>query len=404
LAITRFVLNATAAIPGQSAAELVALAARCPDGDDRQRELLWAAAIECRMHGLPEQPRQAVVTAIRRLDDAGDHPLTDIALALVDDIGDGLRLQKRLPVLVDGLGEAPLLALSLGFAAEAVSDRDSALRCWSHVPRQPRHRNSSANECEGLRGTANLLIQQGRIQAAAMTAGNALRMAEDMNLPMTAASAAAILARAQAWQGSSTLTRQALDRARRLLAADPAMLWNDDAHWAAGLAALCAANHTEALHHLLKMSLHRTSRRWAIADLAEAAAGCERPELVRPLLADVEKQSRRLGARLDTMLVHRAHALLAETDAEAEDRFQAALRESDGLDAELELARTRLLYGEWLRRHRRIVEPRPRTRHDRAHPRTGPGRHPRRRGRTPGGRPGTLTGRTAPTTSDDHSS
>jgi DNA-binding CsgD family transcriptional regulator len=358
LAITRFVLNVTAAIPGQSAAELVALAAKYPDGDDRQRQLLWAAAIECRMHGLREQTRQAVVAAIRRLDDTVEDPFTDIALALVDDTGDGLRLQERLPALVDRLREDPLLALSLGFAAEAVSDRNSALQCWSHVPRHSRHRNSSANECEGLRGVANLLIQQGRVQAAAMTAGNALRMAEDMNLPMTAASAAALLARAQAWQGSFTLARQTLDRARPLLAADPAMLWNDDAHWAAGLAALCAANHTEALHHLLKMSLHRTSRRWAIADVAEAAAGCERPQLVRPLLADVEEQSRRLGAKLDTMLVHRAHALVAETDAEAEDRFQAALRESDGLDAELELARTQLLYGEWLRRHRRIVEAR----------------------------------------------
>jgi DNA-binding CsgD family transcriptional regulator len=358
LAITRFVLNVTAAIPGQSAEGLVTLAETYADGGAGHRELLWAAAIECRMHGLAERPRQAVVEALGRLDDTVQDPLTDIALALVDDIGEGLRLQQRLPDLVARLGEAPLLALSLAFAAEAVSDRDSALKCWSHVPKQSRHRISSANECEALRGSAQLLIQEGRVQAACMTAGNAMRLAEDMNLPMTAASAAAILSRALAWRGEAESARQALDHARGLLAVDPAILWNDDAHWAAGLAALCAANHADALHHLLKMSRHRTSRRWAIADLAEAAAGCERPESVRPLLDDIEAQASRLGMPLENMLVRRSRALLADSDGEAEQHFTAALSESDGLNADLELGRTRLLYGEWLRRRRRIVEAR----------------------------------------------
>lgn len=358
LAITRFVLAVTASVPGQSADELVALAGKLPPGDVRQRELLWAAAIECRMHGLPDRARQAVVTAIRNLGSTHNDPLIDIATALVDDVGDGLRVKERLPALIDQIGDSPLPALSLAFAAEVVSDRASALRCWTHVQSQSQRRSSSADECEGLRGAANLLIQQGSLPAAVITAQNALRMAEDMNLPMTAASAAAFLARALTWQGNVERARQALDRSRQLLAADPRILWNDDAHWAAGLAALCAANYTESLHHLLRMSLHRTSRRWAVADLAEAAAGCNRQDLARPVLADVEGQALSLGAKLDNLLVHRAHALLARTDSEAEERFQAALNESEGLDAESELARTHLLYGEWLRRRRRIVDAR----------------------------------------------
>jgi DNA-binding NarL/FixJ family response regulator len=357
LAITRFVLAVTASLPGQSAGELVALAEQYPAGDARQPELLWAAAIDCRMHGLADPPRQAVVAAIRSLT-TRDDPLVDIATALVDDFGDGLRLQKRLPALIDQIGDAPLPTMSLAFAAEAVSERASALRCWTHVQHHSRRLNSSANECEGLRGAAHLLIQQGGLQAAVITAQNALRMAEDMNLPMTAGSSAAFLARALTWQGHSERARQALDQSRRWLAADPQILWNDDAHWAAGLAALCAANYTEALQHLLRMSLHRTSRRWAVADLAEAAAGCNRQDLARPVLADVESQARKLGAQLDNLLVHRAYALLASTDSEAEERFQAALNEGAELDAETELARTHLLYGEWLRRRRRIVDAR----------------------------------------------
>jgi DNA-binding CsgD family transcriptional regulator len=358
LAITRFVLAVTASLPGQSAVELVALAGKHPPGDPRKRELLWAAAIECRMHGLAESPRQAVVAAIRSLGDTHDDPLIDVATALVDDVGDGLRLQQRLPAVFEKFGDRPLPIMALGFAAEAVSDRVGALRCWTYVQNQSQRRSSSADECEGLRGSAQLLLQQGNLQAAVITAQNALRMAEDMALPMTAASAAAFLARALAWQGHEERARQALDRSRQLLAADPRILWNDDAHWAAGMAALCAANYTEALPHLLRMSLHRTSRRWAVADLAEAAAGCDQHDLARPVLADIEEQVRRLDTPLDNLLVHRAHAVLARTDSETEDRFQAALNESEGLDAELELARTHLLYGEWLRRRRRIVDAR----------------------------------------------
>ncbi|MEU6848021.1 AAA family ATPase [Streptomyces sp. NPDC046716] len=358
LAITRFVLAVTATLPGQSAGELVALAGKYPTGDVRQRELLWAAAIECRMHGLADRPRQAVVAALRSLGPTRDDPLIDVATALVDDVGDGLRLQKRLPALIDRIGDSPLRIMSLAFAAEAVSDRASALRCWTYVQNQSKRRSSSADECEGLRGASHLLVQQGNLQTAVITAQNALRMAEDMDLPMTAASAAAFLSRALAWQGHKERARQALDRSRQLLAADPRILWNDDAHWAAGVAALCAANYIEALPHLLRMSLHRTSRRWAIADLAEAAAGCDRHDLARPVLAEIEGQTQKLGTRLDSLLVHRAHALLARTEGETEERFQAALNESEGLDAELELARTHLLYGEWLRRHRRVVDAR----------------------------------------------
>lgn len=104
------------------------------------------------------------------------------------------------------------------------------------------------------------------------------------------------------------------------------------------------------------MTLHRTSRRWAIADLAEAAAGAEKADIARPLLAEAEEQAERLG--IDSFLVHRAHALLADSVAESEDRFRAALGAAERTGAELESARTHLLYGVWLRRRRRIVDAR----------------------------------------------
>ncbi|MBX8689862.1 AAA family ATPase [Mycobacterium sp. 20091114027_K0903767] len=358
VAITRFVLNVTAATAGQSAAELVALAGKFNHGDIEQRRLLWAAAIECRMHGLAEEPRRDIVAALRHLDDGTDDPLVCTALALVDDTGTGAGLRSRLPRLLDEATDNPLMLMALGFAAEAIADRRHARLCWNRVQGRSRTSGSAADECESQRGAAQLLLQQGRIQAAAIAAENALRMAQDINLPMTAASAAAILARAQVWQGRSEQAHDTIELARRLLAPNPAILWNDDAHWAAGLLALSTANPSEALDHLLKMTLHRTSRRWAVADLAEAAASCDRAELVRPLLTDIDDQARALASGLESMLAHRAHALVAQTDSSAQEHFLAALTAGEDADAELETARTYLLYGEWLRRHRRITEAR----------------------------------------------
>lgn len=358
LAITRFVLNVTAAISGQSATELVALAGKFNDGDTAQRRLLWAAAIECRMHGLAEEPRRDIVAALRHIDDGGDDPLVGMALALVDDTGAGLELRAHLPILLDKSADNPLLLMALGFAAEAVADRGHALRCWNRVQARSRTYSSAADECESQRGAAQLLLQQGRVQGAAIAAENALRMAQDINLPMTAASAAAILARVQVWQGRFEQAGDTVELARRLLAPDPTILWNDDAHWAAGLLALSTANPGEAVEHLLKMTLHRTSRRWAVADLAEAAAGCDRADLIRPLLSDLAEQARQLASGLESMLTHRAHAIVAETDSEAQEHFLAALAAGKGADAELETARTHLIYGEWLRRHRRITDAR----------------------------------------------
>lgn len=258
--------------------------------------------------------------------------------------------------MIEAVDDSPLLLKSLAFAAEAVLDRHGALRCWVRVQEQARRTGTPANECEGLRGAAHMLLTEGRIGAAAISAQTALRMAEDMNLPMTAASSAAFLARASVWQGQPERARDTLDRARQLVAASPSILWNDDIHWAAGLSALCESRHVEALEHLSKMKLHRTSRRWAIADVAEAAAGAEQPDAARPLLADVEEQAKRLG--MDSFLVHRAHALLAKSITGADDHFRAALIGAEGVGAELEVARTHLLYGVWLRRQRRIVDAR----------------------------------------------
>lgn len=352
-ALVRFVLDNATGVPGRSAEDYLALAGECADGDVLHRQMLWAAAVSCRLHGLPEDSRRRVHAALGSIDVPLD-PWTEIATALVDDTGYGPIFRRRLPRLVEALADAPLLLTSLASAAEATTERSAALACWEQVQRRARHRSSPADECEGLRGAAQLHLADGRIDAALVAGQSALRMAEDMKLTMTAGSAAASVARALSWRGDAEEAAAALASARALLACAPTILWHDDVRWAAGWAALCVNDFAEAHRHLSAMGAHRTSRRWAIADLAEAAVGSGHGEAVRSRVADVAEEARLLG--FDSMLVHRAQALLADADDDAEAHYEAALNAAS--NAVLETARTHLLFGEWLRRRRRITDAR----------------------------------------------
>ncbi|MGR6919234.1 LuxR C-terminal-related transcriptional regulator [[Actinomadura] parvosata] len=95
-----------------------------------------------------------------------------------------------------------------------------------------------------------------------------------------------------------------------------------------------------------------------LAELAAAAVRRGRREDAAELL---ERSARRLGTGMSariTALLNRGRALLAEPD-HAEPYFQAALADDTGEQWPFERAQTRLDYGEWLRRQRRIAEARP---------------------------------------------
>nr|WP_243714962.1 helix-turn-helix transcriptional regulator [Actinomadura bangladeshensis] len=95
-----------------------------------------------------------------------------------------------------------------------------------------------------------------------------------------------------------------------------------------------------------------------LAELAAAAARRGRQEHAAELL---ERSARRLGEGMSARvaaLIDRGRALLADPE-HAEPFFQTALADPMGEQWPFERAQTRLDYGEWLRRRRRIAEARP---------------------------------------------
>jgi DNA-binding CsgD family transcriptional regulator len=99
------------------------------------------------------------------------------------------------------------------------------------------------------------------------------------------------------------------------------------------------------------------SANWGLSELVEAAARSGQPELAADAFARLEVMTNAAGTDWALGTEARAHALLADGDA-AERLYREALERFGRTRQRAELARSRLLYGEWLRRAGRRVDAR----------------------------------------------
>jgi DNA-binding CsgD family transcriptional regulator len=91
---------------------------------------------------------------------------------------------------------------------------------------------------------------------------------------------------------------------------------------------------------------------WALPELVEASLRAGDRRTARLACDDLELAARASGTPRALGVLHRSRALLAGPE-QAEEHYRAAIEVLDGTPAHGDLARTRLLYGEWLRRRRR---------------------------------------------------
>jgi DNA-binding CsgD family transcriptional regulator len=99
------------------------------------------------------------------------------------------------------------------------------------------------------------------------------------------------------------------------------------------------------------------SANWGLSELVEAAARSEQPELAADAFARLEVMTDAAGTDWALGTQARAHALLTDGGA-AERLYREAIERFGRTRQRAELARSRLLYGEWLRRSRRRVDAR----------------------------------------------
>jgi DNA-binding CsgD family transcriptional regulator len=92
----------------------------------------------------------------------------------------------------------------------------------------------------------------------------------------------------------------------------------------------------------------------SLPELVEAATRSGRPELAAAALPRLEERTRAAGTDWALGILARTRALVSEGDA-ADSLYREAVERLERTRMRVELARARLLYGEWLRlEHRRV--------------------------------------------------
>jgi DNA-binding CsgD family transcriptional regulator len=126
-------------------------------------------------------------------------------------------------------------------------------------------------------------------------------------------------------------------------------------HWANAVLGNAAGRYTEALRAAEQASRHPEEfglASWGLPELIEAAVRSGEVERGARALPRLSEAARASGSEWALGLEARSHALLAD-DEDAEPLYREAITRLSRTSVRVELARSHLLYGEWLRRRKR---------------------------------------------------
>lgn len=365
LAFTRAAMGLQASGDSSCIGDLLALARRIgqhqekPDEQNAtaQLRLLTCAAFSVVLTVRPDddEVRRQIRQSISALHPTRENAGWLISMAVLEPVERAADLRPLLAPALRLLLPAPSNAvLGLGFAAEALQDLAMAASCWDLGVSKARQSGSTVDLASALMLRGRFRIVAGRLDEALVDIEHARRLAMDLGYQMLPAYAAASSARVHAWRGDVAAVARAVGQSKEFPGwAKHTMVLADNA-WATGVAALGQRLYRDAWVALRAVAVHPVIALWAVGDLTEAAVRAGKADTVAAAVEDAERAAAAFDSTHLRTLVHRCRALLGEGQ-DAEDHLAASVEAGQTCDAVLELARTQLLYGEWLRRQRRIA-------------------------------------------------
>ncbi|BBG03786.1 MULTISPECIES: helix-turn-helix transcriptional regulator [Pseudonocardia] len=205
---------------------------------------------------------------------------------------------------------------------------------------------------------AVLDLAAGQWGAAESAAIDGLHLADEVGADHVATQCRGSLALLAAARGDERTVEEYATRVLEISVPQGVRAFTSSVHWIRGRVALFAGRPDEALEHLMPVAqpghdaAHPTFVLLAAADTAEAAVHVGRLDLAESRLTTVQAWARHSGAPWAQAIVHRLSALIRGGQS-AEASYRTALDLAEAAGNPFEQARTRMLYGEWLRRARR---------------------------------------------------
>ncbi len=323
-----------------------------------------AAAAVVRYYSGEEYQQRQIQSLLSRMpaDAAGAAPRVWILAVSNPSSAEASSLAPVLPGLIaEAKGDASRLT-ALAIVAWLLDQTTLAARTFDEAFDQWQARGQLPDGLGCAAGWTRL--EQGRWAEARSVAADIAAVASSAGLDHAEACARALDATVLALLGESADARRRAEQALTLVDPLESRSVAVFARRALGLAAVADGDYDTAYAQFRSAftddgdPVHYHVSYTVLAELAASAVRRDRHEDAAELL---ERSARRLGtgvsARL-TALLDRGRALLAEPE-HAEPYFQAALADDAGEQWPFERAQTRLDYGEWLRRRRRIAEARP---------------------------------------------
>jgi DNA-binding CsgD family transcriptional regulator len=333
--------------------------------DARSSRLLdaLATAAVVRYYSGEESQRRRIEDLLRAVPDSpSGGALRAWTLAVSDPIGAGAALAPVLPRLIAEAGDDAGSLTALAVVAWLLDQTPLAARTFDEAfGRWQAHGPLPA----GLACAAGwAYLEQGRWAEARSVAAEIAEVAAQAGLDHAEACARALDATVLALLGEPAEARGNAERALALVDPLESRSVAVFARRALGLAAVAEGDYDTAYAQFRAAftedgdPVHYHVSPTVLADLAAAAVRRGRREAAAELL---ERSVRRPGTVLSArvrLLAERGRALLTGPE-HAERHYRAALADEAGEHWPFERAQTRLDYGEWLRRQRRIAEARP---------------------------------------------
>jgi DNA-binding CsgD family transcriptional regulator len=163
----------------------------------------------------------------------------------------------------------------------------------------------------------------------------------------------------EAWRGGTSETRQLIESTKRDAGARGEGIGLAIGEYARAVLCNGLGRYEEALEAATSASEHRevVAENWGLSELIEPASRTGETALAEDALERIAAKARATGTDWALGIEARSRAMLRAGD-EADRLFGAAIEHLGRTRVRAELARTQLVYGEWLRRENRRVDAR----------------------------------------------
>ena len=288
----------------------------------------------------------------------GDLLLDGLAAVAERCFADGVRLLRQAVAPVTGgqpmPDEAPQRFLAVRLAIAELYD-DSAWRelAVGWVSRA-RDRGAPVALVVGLACQAFSQLTEGRFGAAEATLAEARSLAEAVGNKTYLGGLASLELELVAWRGGQAAIRPLAARLPKAMAGHGHALEMQRVNKAMAILELGLGNHAAALRHALQVATGETVLSYQTRPevLIEAAVKCGDRASATAALEAVAPWWLACATPWSLGLLARCQALLADDD-QAEDGYRLSIERLGECQVAPELARSHLLYGEWLRHQRR---------------------------------------------------